>query len=212
MFKFFFPERYGINLEPINDDDPYIANQERKQQRRNRKKDDRQSLSSMQIMSSSRKSKEDIEEKMRQRASKNQNFVYIKIPEVPIRVSYKGKGDKNFEVLNIHDFTFILPTIEYHNQNWTWLDVSMAIKSEFKRRLLPQAFKQKLKPSFFSSSSSGLKQCDSEEATTKDVREIEKEEEEQKARLLLGKLAVPCTTTLEKSSRFKGSFIFGKKH
>ena len=156
---------------------------------------------------------------MRQRASKNQNFVYIKIPEVPIRVSYKGNKDKNFEVLNIRDFTFLLPTIEYHNQNWTWLDVSMAIKSEFKRRLLPQAFKQKLKPSFFSSTSnSGLKQSEiQQEAQTKDPKELQTEEDEQKARLLLGELAVKSASsqTLEKSSRsFKGSgFIFGsKKH
>jgi len=215
MFKFFFPERYGITLEPINEDDSYVSSQERKQMRRNQKKDDRQASTALELMSSSRKSKEDIEEKMRQRASKNQNFVYIKIPEVPIRVSYKGNQKKNFEVLNIRDFTFILPTIEYHNQNWTWLDVSMAIKSEFKRRLLPQAFKQKLKPSFFSSSSSGLKVQESEEITSKDAREIEREEEEQKARLLLGKFAaVPSTSTtsLEKSSRFKGSFIFSKKH
>lgn len=119
MFKFFFPERYGINLDGVNEEDSqYSVNQDRKQARRNRKKEDQRLSSSMQLLSSSRKSKEDIEEKMRQRASKNQNFVYIKIPEVPIRVSYKGNKDKNFEVLNIHDFTFILPTIEYHNQNW----------------------------------------------------------------------------------------------
>ena len=213
IFKFFFPERYGITLDAINEDEQYLTSQDRKQLRRNRKKDDRQL--SIQLMHSSRKSKEDIEEKMRQRASKNQNFVYIKIPEVPIRVSYRGNKDKNFEVLSIRDFTFILPTIEYHNQNWTWLDVSMAIKSEFKRRLLPQAFKYKLKPSFFSSStSSGLKQSDNQEITSKDARELEREEEEMKARLLLGNAAVPSSTTLEKTSRFsvKGSgFIFSKK-
>lgn len=218
MFKFFFPERYGITLETINEDDQMITNQDRKQQRRNRKKEDQRSSASSQLLSGPRKNKEDIEEKMRQRASKNQNFVYIKIPEVPIRVSYKGNKDKNFEVLNIHDFTFILPTIEYHNQNWTWLDVSMAIKSEFKRRLLPQAFKQKLKPSFLSSlqlnsssSTSGLKQSENQE--TKDTKELQTEEDEQKARLLLGNLAVSGSNqTLEKSSRFKGSYIFSKKH
>lgn len=92
----------------------------------------------------------------------------------------------------------------------------MAIKSEFKRRLLPQAFKQKFKPSFFSSStSSGLKQTENQDSITKDAKELQTEEDEQKARLLLGSLAVQSTSnqTLEKSSRFKGSFIFSsKKH
>ena len=81
-------------------------------------------------------------EKMRERAQKNQTFVYIKIPEVPITVSYKG-GKAN-HISAIDNFTLILPTIEYHNQTWTWLDVLMSIKNESQKRLPPQAVKQKL--------------------------------------------------------------------
>lgn len=140
-------------------------------------------------------------EKMRERAQKNQTFVYIKIPEVPIRVSYKGSKSKNIE--DINNFSLILPTIEYHNQTWTWLDVLMAIKNESQRRLLSQAVKQKLhiRPSFLMS-----KQVLKEEPTdpmSPTAKELE-EEEDRKARLLLGNMAgtVPVTPSKSRLSLF----------
>ena len=140
-------------------------------------------------------------EKMRERAQKNQTFVYIKIPEVPIRVSYKGSKSKNIE--DINNFSLILPTIEYHNQTWTWLDVLMAIKNESQRRLLSQAVKQKLhiRPSFLMS-----KQVLKEEPTdpmSPTAKELE-EEEDRKARLLLGNMAgtVPVTPSKSRLSSF----------
>lgn len=140
-------------------------------------------------------------EKMRERAQKNQTFVYIKIPEVPIRVSYKGSKSKNIE--DINNFSLILPTIEYHNQTWTWLDVLMAIKNESQRRLLSQAVKQKLhiRPSFLMSKKV------LEEPTTDPMsptaKELE-EEEDRKARLLLGNMAgtVPVTPNKSRLSSF----------
>ena len=39
--------------------------------------------------------KDDVE-KMKERAEKNKLFIYIKIPEVPIKVSYKGKHFKAY--------------------------------------------------------------------------------------------------------------------
>src|SRR5699024_5906413 len=80
-------------------------------------------------------------EKMRERASKNQTFVFIKIPEVPIRISYKGNKNKNLE--DLHDVSLVLPTFEYHNRTWTWLDLLMALKGDSKRVLLSQALKHK---------------------------------------------------------------------
>ena len=46
--------------------------------------------------------KDDVEE-MKVRAQQNKLFVYIKIPEVPICVSYKGEKDKN-QILDVKDF------------------------------------------------------------------------------------------------------------
>ena len=40
--------------------------------------------------------------------------------------------------------SFQVPTIEYHNMTWTWLDLLLAVKSQIKDSLLSQAIKQKL--------------------------------------------------------------------
>lgn len=85
---------------------------------------------------------QDDVEKMKERAEKNKLFIYIKIPEVPVRVSYKGNKEKNLE--DITDFSLVIPTLEYHNVTWTWLDLLMAMKSDSRRVILSQAIKQKL--------------------------------------------------------------------
>ncbi|KAG8178260.1 hypothetical protein JTE90_018807, partial [Oedothorax gibbosus] len=85
--------------------------------------------------------RDDIE-KMKERAEKNHTFFSIKIPEVPIRVSYKGRKEKNIE--DVHELSLILSTLEYHNRTWTWLDLLMALKNDAKKILLSQAIKQKL--------------------------------------------------------------------
>lgn len=72
----------------------------------------------------------------KERADKNHTFISIKIPEVPIRVSYKGKKEKNLE--DVHDLSLVLSTIEYHNRTWTWLDLLMALKNDAKKILLSQ--------------------------------------------------------------------------
>ena len=40
---------------------------------------------------------------MKERAERNKLFIYIKIPEVPIKVSYKGEKEKN-QILDVADF------------------------------------------------------------------------------------------------------------
>lgn len=79
--------------------------------------------------------KDDVE-KMKERAEKNKLFIYIKIPEVPVRVSYKGTKQKNFK--DITDFSLVIPTLEYHNVTWTWLDLLLAMKSDSRRVILSQ--------------------------------------------------------------------------
>ena len=63
-------------------------------------------------------------------------FIYIKIPEVPVKVSYKGGKEKNIE--DVHEFSLVIPTLEYHNVTWTWLDLFLAMKNDSKRVLLSQ--------------------------------------------------------------------------
>lgn len=148
-------------------------------------------------------------EKMRERASKNQTFVFIKIPEVPIRISYKGNKNKNLE--DLRDVNLILPTFEYHNRTWTWLDLLMALKNDSKRVLLSQALKQKFhiyKSKPFSSSEADKQQQQQQSAlqTTSSQSVVKSSEDEDKVRILLGKIVVPQKTTKSKSM-----LLFGNK-
>lgn len=85
--------------------------------------------------------KDDID-RMKERADKVNHFMYIKIPEVSFVVSYKGNKDKN--LIDVNQFNFIFPLCEYHEQNWTWLDLALAVKQHCKRVLVQQFMKQKL--------------------------------------------------------------------
>lgn len=44
----------------------------------------------------------------------------------------------------MNQFNFIFPLCEYHEQNWTWLDLALAVKQHCKRVLVQQFMKQKL--------------------------------------------------------------------
>ncbi|KAG5341355.1 K0100 protein, partial [Acromyrmex heyeri] len=110
-------------------------------------------------------------EKMKERADKNKLFIYIKIPEVPVRVSYKGNKEKNLE--DVRDFALVIPTLEYHNVTWTWLDLLLAMKSDSRRVILSQAIKQKL------------------QIKPRGPPEESAPQEEDKARLLLGTRHLP---------------------
>lgn len=55
---------------------------------------------------------------------------------MPVRVSYKGYKEKNLE--DIRDFSLVIPTLEYHNVTWTWLDLLLAMKSDSRRVILSQ--------------------------------------------------------------------------
>lgn len=73
---------------------------------------------------------------MRERAKQNKLFIYIKIPQVPVRLSYKGNKEKNLE--DITNVCLLVPTLEYHNVTWTWLDLMLAMKNDSKKILLSQ--------------------------------------------------------------------------
>ncbi|XP_011503485.1 PREDICTED: UPF0378 protein KIAA0100 [Ceratosolen solmsi marchali] len=126
--------------------------------------------------------REDVE-KMKERADKNKLFIYIKIPEVPVRVSYKGNKEKNLE--DIRDFALVIPTLEYHNVTWTWLDLLLAMKSDSRRVILSQAIKQKLQ----------IKPRGPQEEVTP--------QEEDKARLLLGARHLPGDARKKSIFKFK---------
>ena len=116
--------------------------------------------------------KDDVEQ-MKERAQRNKLFVYIKIPEVPICVSFKGEKEKN-KILDVSNFLLQVPTLEYHNVTWTWLDFLLAVKSRTKDSLISQAIKQKLSIH-----------------TRNDHKKALLNDDEEKAKLLLGKVMLP---------------------
>lgn len=142
-------------------------------------------------LNSAQRRGEDIE-KMRERAAKNHTFVYVKIPGIPIKVSYKGKKQKS--VTDLKNMSLTLPTYEYHNSTWTWLDLLMAVKNDSKHTVIKQALKQKMKirPSSIwpsKSSSNENQQQTSEKETSSKEKCTTPVTDEDKARLLLGHYA-----------------------
>jgi len=121
---------------------------------------------------------------MKERAEKNMLFICVKVPEVPVRVSYKGEKDKNIE--DVQDVHVLIPTLEYNNITWTWLDFLLAVRNHSRRVLLSQAIKQKLwKKNIISLDSAGP-------------------QEEDKAKLLLG-------ANMGDTKRIKSFFVSTKK-
>ncbi|KAG5900629.1 hypothetical protein JTB14_005906 [Gonioctena quinquepunctata] len=179
MMKFCFPERENENND-FNDRASEDGEAEQKG-KRSKLKRNRDSNFYVHI---------DDVEKMKERAEKNKLFVYIKIPEVPVKVSYKGNKEKNLE--DLRDYSLIIPTLEYHNMTWTWLDLLMAIRNDSKRVILSQAIKQKLQ----------IKR------NTGSLDESSAPQEEDKARMLFGARHAPENRSIRKG--VSGVFRFGK--
>ncbi|XP_014224965.1 protein KIAA0100 isoform X1 [Trichogramma pretiosum] len=163
MLKFCFPER-----DPDGTEDSSVGTEEPLQRD-----------SSFYVPMERR---EDVE-KMKERADKNKLFIYIKIPEVPVRVSYKGYKEKNLE--DVRDIALVIPTLEYHNVTWTWLDLLLAMKSDSRRVILSQAIKQKL------------------QIKPRVPQEEVQPQEEDKARLLLGSRHLPGEGRKKSVFKFK---------
>ncbi|KAF2140548.1 uncharacterized protein K452DRAFT_319470 [Aplosporella prunicola CBS 121167] len=84
-----------------------------------------------------KKSQSDDLNQMMSRASNYMTFAYIKIPSMVLCLSYKGKGQRNFE--DVHDLVFRMPTMEYRNKTWSNLDLALALKKDVIRALISHA-------------------------------------------------------------------------
>lgn len=71
---------------------------------------------------------------MMNRANKNMSLVYVKVPSVVLALSYKGAKAKNF--VDVTDFVFKMPTIEYRNKTWSYLDLAEHLKREVIKAVL----------------------------------------------------------------------------
>ena len=71
---------------------------------------------------------------MLNRASNYMTLAYFKVPSVVLCLTYKGKGDRNFE--DVHNLVFRMPTLEWRNKTWSNLDLALALKKEVIRALI----------------------------------------------------------------------------
>ncbi|XP_010863616.2 protein KIAA0100 isoform X3 [Esox lucius] len=130
-------------------------------------------------------------DKMKERAAMNNSFIYIKIPQVPLCVSYKGEKSS----VDWKDLNLVLPCLEYHNNTWTWLDFAMAVKRDSRKALVAQMIKEKLRLKPASGADSRGKASDGKSDSS-----MQQQEEDEKARLLIG------LSTSDKSSGKKSIF------
>jgi hypothetical protein len=86
---------------------------------------------------------------MANRARENHTFLYIKIPQVPLNISFSGtqkEGRKHirFSIPDFNNFRLDIPCIEYKNKVWTWRDLALNIKTDCRRAIIHQAIKERL--------------------------------------------------------------------
>ncbi|KAJ9200288.1 hypothetical protein DTO164E3_2995 [Paecilomyces variotii] len=74
---------------------------------------------------------------MMSRASNYMTLAHVKINDVILCLSYKGKGGRNIE--DVHDFVFRLPVLEYRNKTWSNLDLALRLKKDVMRALISHA-------------------------------------------------------------------------
>jgi hypothetical protein len=85
----------------------------------------------------SKKDRSDDLTEMMNRASNYMTLAYVKIPSMVLCLSYKGKGQRNFE--DVHDLVFKMPTLEYRNKTWSNLDLALQLKKDVIRALISHA-------------------------------------------------------------------------
>ncbi|XP_043910335.1 protein KIAA0100 homolog [Protopterus annectens] len=136
-------------------------------------------------------------DKMKERAAMNNSFIYIKIPQVPLCVNYKGeKNSADWRDLNM--LNLVLPCLEYHNNTWTWLDFAMAVKKDIRKAVVAQVIKEKLRLKPTAGAEAKGKASEAKTDTN-----VQQQEEEEKARLLIG------LSTTDKNPGKKS--IFGRR-
>ncbi|KAJ5121584.1 uncharacterized protein N7515_009545 [Penicillium bovifimosum] len=71
------------------------------------------------------------------RASNYMTLARVRVNDVVLCMSYKGKGEHNLE--DLHDFVFRLPVLEYSNKTWSNLDLALRLKKDVIKALISHA-------------------------------------------------------------------------
>lgn len=86
---------------------------------------------------SNKKEQPDDLSQMMSRASNYMILAHVKINDVVLCLSYKGKGERNIE--DVHDFVFRLPVLEYRNKTWSNLELALRLKKDVIKALISHA-------------------------------------------------------------------------
>ena len=46
------------------------------------------------------------------------------------------QAEKGTNLKDVQDFMVTVPTLEYHNRNWTWTDMLMEVKKVYKQHII----------------------------------------------------------------------------
>ncbi|KAI5288919.1 hypothetical protein KEM54_004672 [Ascosphaera aggregata] len=71
------------------------------------------------------------------RASNYMILAHVKVSDVVLCLSYKGKGGRNIE--DVHNFVFRMPVLEYRNKTWSNLDLALRLKKDVIKALISHA-------------------------------------------------------------------------
>ncbi|PVI00876.1 hypothetical protein DM02DRAFT_372152 [Periconia macrospinosa] len=97
----------------------------------------RSSTNDKRMVANNKKARHDDLTQMMTRASNYMTLSYVQIPSMVLCLSYKGKGQRNFE--DVHDLVFKMPTLEYRNKTWSNLDLALQLKKDVIRALISHA-------------------------------------------------------------------------
>ncbi|CAI6332445.1 unnamed protein product [Periconia digitata] len=97
----------------------------------------RSSTNDKRMIANNKKARNDDLTQMMTRASNYMTLSYVQIPSMVLCLSYKGKGQRNFE--DVHDLVFKMPTLEYSNKTWSNLDLALQLKKDVIRALISHA-------------------------------------------------------------------------
>jgi hypothetical protein len=89
------------------------------------------------LVKGSKKEQTDDLTQMMSRASNYMILAHVKINDVVLCLSYKGRGDRNIE--DVHDFVFRLPVLEYRNKTWSNLELALRLKKDVIKALISHA-------------------------------------------------------------------------
>lgn len=74
------------------------------------------------------------------------DFMYVYVPFLSILLTppsfrlplYPSSQGENWSYKDLQNQVMTMPTLEYHNKNWTWTDMLMEVKKDYKNAIIHQ--------------------------------------------------------------------------